>query len=269
VIFVYGTDLHGDRSKYRALSRAAMDRSADLLVAGADVLPKGNSSTMLEDQRRFLGWLKSFSSRCPCPLYFGFGNDDLRHLVGEARAVAASSCGTLRLLEPRGTVGGVGYMSYPHVPEYPFGLKDWVKFDTDSQPRPDQLGPPVVSCEDGFRRLAATPEYAEALMRSWGTMRADLEGVSRAEVAFVHAPPAGMDLDVCYDGRAVGSLAVREWILRCQPLVSLHGHIHESYGVTGVWSGTLGPSLVVQPGDGHYAVVTVHGGKASAAVFKY
>jgi Icc-related predicted phosphoesterase len=74
-----------------------------------------------------------------------------------------------------------------------------------------------------------------------------------------HAPPYGSNLDEApaLDGdlryvaggralRPVGSRAVREAILEYQPLLSLHGHIHESKG--GV---RLGKTLAVNPGSAY------------------
>lgn len=72
-----------------------------------------------------------------------------------------------------------------------------------------------------------------------------------------HAPPYGSNLDEApaldedmkylHGGRAmrpVGSKAVREAIAQHQPLLSLHGHIHESKGTI-----RLGKTLAVNPGS--------------------
>ncbi len=72
-----------------------------------------------------------------------------------------------------------------------------------------------------------------------------------------HAPPYGTGLDEApaldatlrptHGGavmKPVGSKAVRESILRYQPLLSVHGHIHESRGVA-----RLGRTLAVNPGS--------------------
>ncbi|HEY3883006.1 MAG TPA: hypothetical protein VGM12_30840 [Trebonia sp.] len=74
-----------------------------------------------------------------------------------------------------------------------------------------------------------------------------------------HAPPYGTGLDDApeldatmrptHGGavmKAVGSTAVRDAIGRCQPLLSVHGHIHESRGVT-----KLGRTLTVNPGSSY------------------
>jgi Icc-related predicted phosphoesterase len=72
-----------------------------------------------------------------------------------------------------------------------------------------------------------------------------------------HAPPYGTGLDEApaldanlrpiHGGavmKPVGSTAVREAILRYQPLLSVHGHIHESRGVC-----RLGRTMAINPGS--------------------
>jgi uncharacterized protein len=74
-----------------------------------------------------------------------------------------------------------------------------------------------------------------------------------------HAPPFGSNLDdapaldedmkYLHGGRAmrpVGSKAVREAIVEHQPLLSLHGHIHEGKGTQ-----RLGKTLAVNPGSAY------------------
>jgi Icc-related predicted phosphoesterase len=74
-----------------------------------------------------------------------------------------------------------------------------------------------------------------------------------------HVPPYGSTLDEApalddqlrpmYGGRAmrpVGSTAVRDAIGRYQPLLSLHGHIHESKGAA-----RLGRTLAINPGSSY------------------
>ena len=62
-------------------------------------------------------------------------------------------------------------------------------------------------------------------------------------------PPANLGLDVCGRGDAVGSEAVHRFIECRQPLMTLHGHIHESPDVSGVWRARLGRTWCVQPGQ--------------------
>ncbi len=82
----------------------------------------------------------------------------------------------------------------------------------------------------------------------------------------LHCPPFGSKLDEApaldadlrplYGGQAVrpvGSTAVRDAIMRHQPILSLHGHIHESRGVA-----RLGRTLALNPGSSYESGV-LHG----------
>ncbi|HEV2033665.1 MAG TPA: metallophosphoesterase [Candidatus Dormibacteraeota bacterium] len=63
------------------------------------------------------------------------------------------------------------------------------------------------------------------------------------------APAIDADLKLMHGGRAlrpVGSTAVREAIEKHQPLLSLHGHIHESKGAV-----KLGKTLSINPGSSY------------------
>lgn len=42
----------------------------------------------------------------------------------------------------------------------------------------------------------------------------------------------------------VGSIAIRRFIEARQPLLTLHGHIHESSRITGSWKDSLGKTLM-------------------------
>jgi len=60
-----------------------------------------------------------------------------------------------------------------------------------------------------------------------------------------HAPPYNSGLDVV-EGKNVGSLAIRKFIEKHQPLLSLHGHIHEFTGTA-----RIGKTICVNAGSGH------------------
>jgi uncharacterized protein len=63
------------------------------------------------------------------------------------------------------------------------------------------------------------------------------------------APAIDKDLKLMHGGRAlrpVGSTAVRDMITKYQPLLSLHGHIHESKGAV-----KIGKTLSINPGSAY------------------
>ena len=96
-------------------------------------------------------------------------------------------------------------------------------------------------------------------------------------VVATHVPPYGTGIDVAPKLREdlsvviqggepvmvpVGSTAVREFVERTQPMLSLHGHIHESRGAT-----RLGRTVSINPGSAYStgalygAIVTLRQGK--------
>ncbi|MBO9411612.1 MULTISPECIES: metallophosphoesterase [unclassified Ruegeria] len=70
-----------------------------------------------------------------------------------------------------------------------------------------------------------------------------LDRCDGAHVLITHSPPKGYG-DVTSTGDAVGSTAVRDAIERLQPQLSLHGHIHDSWG----YRGTLGRTQITNLG---------------------
>jgi Icc-related predicted phosphoesterase len=98
----------------------------------------------------------------------------------------------------------------------------------------------------------------EELRQKLGQLESMLEAPERA-VVVIHVPPHDSGLDVCPEldenlrivhrggqilMKAVGSTAVREFIERVQPLLSLHGHIHEAAGHT-----RIGRTLAINSGS--------------------
>jgi len=72
-------------------------------------------------------------------------------------------------------------------------------------------------------------------------------------VFLFHCPPYKTNLDrAALDGKIIdhvpldvniGSIAIRESIERYQPILTLHGHVHESTSLTKSWKDTIGKSL--------------------------
>jgi Icc-related predicted phosphoesterase len=119
----------------------------------------------------------------------------------------------------------------------------------------------------------------EQLTASMNEMAARLSHPERA-VLNVHVPPYGTQLDEApkldenlrvqallgqVQFAAVGSTAVREFELGHQPLLGLHGHIHEASGIR-----RLGRTVVINPGSDYStgalngALITLDKDKVSA-----
>ena len=71
----------------------------------------------------------------------------------------------------------------------------------------------------------------------------------RKAIYMMHAPPYQSSLDTLYDGRSVGSRAIRDFIEKNQPYATLHGHIHEAPLVSGTYFCKIGSTLCINPGQ--------------------
>jgi len=74
-------------------------------------------------------------------------------------------------------------------------------------------------------------------------------------VFLFHAPPCDTSLDrAALDGKMyehvpldlhVGSIAVKRFIEDRQPLLTLHGHVHEAARLTGEWKNQIGRTVCI------------------------
>lgn len=189
------------------------------------------------------------------------GNDDAR--VEEAAVLEAATRGAWHYAHPRRVpFGAFEVFGYAFVPPTPFLLKDWERYDVSRF-----VDPGCVSPEEGQRTVPVAEREAR-----YSTIAQDLvelagsASLDRAIFLF-HTPPYDTPLDrAALDGRMVdhvpldvhaGSIAVRRFIETRQPLLTLHGHIHESARLTGAWRCTIG---------GTHALTAAHDGPELALV---
>jgi Icc-related predicted phosphoesterase len=239
----------------------AAEQDIPVALIGGDLLPKeGAFATSLRDQRAFLvDFLgpRLERARAEQPglrLYWMLGNDDWARNgdvleAWDAQGLASLLHGRVHEWDDGHALAGYGY-----VPLTPFSIKDWERFDDAAQPLGDSGFSAYVSTPGGLVRIAVGD------LRQHPTIRADLvELAARTEPArtvyVMHAPPWNTALDRLYNGRPIGSRAIRDFILEHQPVATFHGHIHESPRMSGAYHQWLGATLCVNPGQGgtfHY-----------------
>ena len=115
---------------------------------------------------------------------------------------------------------------------------------------PKQMGRAVLSARNGFKYLDDWFSYA----RSLPTLEEELNHLEEPEdmrkaIYVTHMPPANYGLDQCFDNTCVGSQSIYKFIENNRPLLTLHGHIHESPVKSGAWFKKFGKTLCVQPGQ--------------------
>jgi Icc-related predicted phosphoesterase len=177
------------------------------------------------------------------------GNDDPRSL--ETDLIEGNRRGVWTYCHDRHCVfAGYDVYGYSCVPPTPFMLKDWERYDVSRYVPPGSISP-----ESGRRSVDVDERSVQ-----FGTIREDLErltgeGPLDRTIMLFHTPPHDTTLDrVANDGKSVdhvpldlhvGSIAVRRFVESRQPLVTMHGHIHESARITGSWRDRIGRTHVL------------------------
>ncbi len=259
--FVYVTDLHGNRWRYQRALDLAGEVGAALLINGGDLLPHGR---MHGEQARFIAdFLDPHFAACRdrgirCLLIPG--NDDLA--VHDALLDAACARYPLVSNVARRLVSAGAYdvVGLDLVADFPFRLKDRARMDTRDAPFPRQNSGGLLSVPGGWKEIPDWPAYARTLP----TIQDELAALPAPRdpgraIYLLHGPPAGLGLDVCRGGAAVGSRAVLRFLERVQPLLALHGHIHESPEESGAWKAAVGRTVCVQPGQAPGSLTAVVG----------
>ncbi len=201
----------------------------------------------LVSSSRFESLRQELKDRYP-DVFLILGNDDPR--IEEAAVKEGNSLVSGSIYITKGLIGGeYSFFGYSFCAPNPVRLKDWEKYDVSRYAEPGSIEPP-----EGWHSVPVS----ESEMK-YGTIAADLkslarEGELRRTVFLFHAPPYNTHLDrAALDGKMidhapldvhVGSIAIRRFIEARQPLLTLHGHIHESSRITGSWKDSLGKTVM-------------------------
>ena len=250
VTCLFATDLHGRTDRYEKLFQAIESVSPRAVFLGGDLLPHFASRGDAPDD--FLGEFvaprleslkASMGGRYPA-VFAILGNDD--HRIEEETVLRIAERGVWEYVHARCLeFDGYRVYGYACVPPTPFLLKDWENYDVSRYTPPGSVSP-----EEGRRSVAVDPRNVRhsTIWNDLLKLTGD-DDLTDAVVLF-HSPPHETNLDrAALDGKSidhvpldvhVGSIAIRRFIEERQPLVTLHGHIHESARLTGRWRDHLG-----------------------------
>ncbi|MFH1653571.1 MAG: metallophosphoesterase [Pseudomonadota bacterium] len=249
IIFV--TDLHGMQWKYDRLLGAAKEFDAEMLINGGDMLPK--DIDLFEQDKFISGYLDhhfmQFDSAGIQYLCYP-GNDDLKIFDQIFEKTCNKYPSVTNLAQRKVEIGEYEFIGMNWVVDYPFRLKDRCRMDTDDYVFQKQLGSGLLSAPNGWKEIDDWFAYAKNLP----TIEEELERLPRPKdmsksIYVIHMPPAGLGLDMIHQGISVGSKAIYDFIKNHQPKLTLHGHIHESPGVSDRWFAELGKTICIQPGQ--------------------
>lgn len=248
------SDLHGHKDRYDKLYHLLLRQPPDILFIGGDILPHGFYMRKHEPDdfirnvlvERFLTLKEKLAERYP-KVFLILGNDDPR--INEERIMKLGSEYQIWEYIHHRHVEYAHYdiYGYAFVPPSPFGLKDWEKYDVSRFVDPGCSHP-----IQGMRTVK--PDYDPEHENIKDDLHALTKGKDLSSAIFLfHSPPYDTPLDrAALDGKMVdhvpmdvhvGSIAIQRFINERQPLLTLHGHIHEASSITGKWMTRLGKTF--------------------------
>ncbi len=240
------SDLHGKIDRYEKLFHLILTEIPGAVFLGGDLLPHSFAQ-------------KHFVADFLCPnlqnlkakmldkfprIFLILGNDDAR--IEEPLILELEKQLLIEYIHFRKT-NFLEYdiYGYAFTPPSPFLLKDWEKYDVSRFVDPGSISP-----EEGKRTVEVSIHE-----KKYSTIKDDLDSLTKDEdlsksIFLFHGPPYQTNLDrAALDGKLidhvpvdthVGSVAIKRFIEKKQPLITLHGHIHESARISGSWKDKIG-----------------------------
>lgn len=252
---LFVSDLHGKLARYEKFFAQISECKPAAVFIGGDLTPHHNKphleypNFIIDYIGNKLSQLKSVLGSDYPNIYVIPGNDD-----------PASDIDSFKKLDYLGLwyfahfqkhkFGDFEVVGYSFVPPTPFLLKDWERFDVSAYAEPGCIPP-----TEGIRTIEKDTEEDCCITINDDLSELAMNSDMKRTIFLFHTPP----YDTCLDRAAldkkqinnqnvdvhVGSIAVRRFITNMQPLVTLHGHIHESARITGKWKEILGDTVMM------------------------
>lgn len=258
MVCFFVSDLHGKIDRYQKLFALIKTEKPAAVFIGGDLFPHNHNKVneynfketddFIDDiiVSGFCDLKKQLSDQYP-EVFIILGNDDPK--IEEQRIINAETLGIWKYIHnKRKVLQGYDIYGYSNIPPSPFLLKDWERYDVSRYVDPGCIHP-----TEGKRTIT------EKIDIEYATIQHDIEVLTdgfdpEKSIFLFHSPPYQTNLDrAALDGKTfehvpldvnVGSIAIRRFIEENQPLLTLHGHIHESSEITGHWSDKIGNTIL-------------------------
>jgi Icc-related predicted phosphoesterase len=248
------SDLHGQIHRYEALFSKIKQEKPGALFLGGDLLPSfgaRDENDFLNDylSQEFIALKTRLGLDYP-RVFLILGNDDGKSQEEDLVRYMEREKIWEYIHNKSAQFGPYNIFGYAYVPPTPFLNKDWERYDISRYVDPGCIAP-----EDGWRSVEQPLNIIQhaTIQADLNTLIGDTD-LSKSILLF-HTPPYKTKLDrAALDGKMidhvpldvhVGSIAVKDLLLARQPLLTLHGHVHESARLTGFWKEQLGETIAL------------------------
>ncbi|MGV8086971.1 MAG: metallophosphoesterase family protein [Candidatus Woesearchaeota archaeon] len=268
---LYTSDVHGNEKQLRALVDYALDVKPSTVIIAGEIAPKDmpfeESGIYIKAQRYFLSntlpkLMERLKSQLPqTMIYVSMGNDDARSNIDVLKQFPQLYTelhgNRLKLNSDFDIVG------YSYCPITPFAVKDWEKFDLTNIPAQfaeeyakrkrtnyglDRAIKSVAPNEWINFEFSLEDELKDSIQLD---LRENIYTQNSGKTIYVfHAPPNETALDILSDNQHMGSYAIREFIEKNNPYITLHGHIHETVRMSkGKFKENIGNTISMSAGN--------------------
>lgn len=251
--FIYACDIHGDTNKYEKLFKTAQKEDIKYMVLGGDLLPKRGIRVIIQPEfirdffEDYFKRLKENNIKC----ILIPGNDDLEKFDIEINELCEKYSNIYNIDNKKLDIEDVSFIGLSKVLDHPFGSKNRVLIEKNLKMQPQLSQDIYINRDTEVITISEWERYRETNIDKMEDILSSLPVVdkSRKTIYVLHNPPYGIGLDVCANGLQVRSKAITSFLEESNSYMSLHGHIHESPKISGLWYNKLGKTICIQPGQ--------------------
>lgn len=245
ILFV--TDFHGKKEKFKLMVEQAIKFDVDFIIDGGDFNTARGG--VVFEQKQFIEEfiIKKILPNLPENICYILtpGNHDLSCYDNLIPELLQKFHNVFYLNNTIQEIGGFYFVNFSFIPDGMMWLKDRARTEGFPPLHKGGISTPeykfkqvnwlqesikLPSLREEIEKLPISPDYSKTIFIS-------------------HCPPTGLGLDAAHGKEFLGSKEIASYILDKQPLLSLHGHIHESPKLMGKWYGFINKTKCIQPGQ--------------------
>ena len=253
--FLYVCDIHGDKNKYDEVLEIVKKEKIKYMVWGGDLLPKKIGPRKIVQAEFIMGnFFKNYLKKLKenniiCVLIPG--NDDLEWFDPIMDGYCQKYNNLINIDREKIVIDDVEFIGLSNVLDNPFKSKNRVLME-DGLKMEKQISSEIwIDNDTKTISPMEWKKYRETEIQRMCDVLNELPKLdnTKKSILVFHDPPYGIGLDNCLVGVKAGSKDMVKYITNSNAYMSLHGHIHESPQVSGIWKAKLGETICIQPGQ--------------------
>jgi Icc-related predicted phosphoesterase len=242
---LFTSDIHGNVRQYEKILKIAKKDGIKYIFFGGDLLPKDGGLWNIHNTKRTIKYQKKFIKNYfnnyllqlskSSNIYLIFGNDDFasceKTITKKSKKIHLINNKCIKITKE------ISIYGYPYIQLTPFQNKDWEKWDSKKTIIDESIVRLKGYWSKGNNHI---PVDYSILKNEISNIKDDLAKIAKKynpqkTIFLFHQPPYGKNLDMIeksnkwFDGDIhIGSKSIRDFINKHKPLLTLHGHIHET-----------------------------------------